>query len=209
MRSFEQVGYTWTIPKARIRANTTARGISTSETDVFGVPSACQRELLLGHPPHAPSKPAYRWPYSDAASQSPKWKAISTVFAFCRLHFLWLKLAFALLQGCSAQATLRLPIAPTEQAAPAESLINTSGVCTHLTYTDSLYYTQWPAVFNSLQQLGIKHIRDGYHESPARVTEFSQNISNWPRPASRRTYVVPFDTSITVQTLQQFASRGG
>ena len=64
---------------------------------------------------------------------------------------------------------------PTEQAVPVESLINTSGVCTHPTYIDSLYYTQWPAVFNSLQQLGIKHIREGYSKLPPSSPTFVEH----------------------------------
>src|SRR5580693_7667419 len=56
---------------------------------------------------------------------------------------------------------------PTEQAAQAEALVDTAGVNTHLTYTNTPYYTAWPQIFSSLQSLGVKHIRDGYFSTSA------------------------------------------
>ncbi len=95
---------------------------------------------------------------------------------------------------------------PGEKAAPSESLVDTSGVCTHLTYTDSLYYTQWPAVFSRLQQLGIKHIREGYADLPQGSPVFAEH-QQLAQAGITADFVVPFDLSITAQKLQQFASK--
>jgi hypothetical protein len=95
---------------------------------------------------------------------------------------------------------------PVEQAAPAQALINTSGVVTHLNYTDSAYYTNWPSTFNALQTLGVKHIRDGYGNFPADSPLWArhQQLMN---AGITTDYVVAYDTSITAQAIQQFASK--
>jgi len=93
-----------------------------------------------------------------------------------------------------------------EQAAPAQALINTSGVVTHLTYTDTAYYTNWPGVFNALQALGVKHIRDGYGNYPANSPLWSrhQQLNNIGITTD---YVVTYDKSITAQAIEQFAPK--
>lgn len=96
----------------------------------------------------------------------------------------------------------------TEQAAPAQWLVNTSGVVTHLTYTDTPYYTAWPQIFNALQTLGVKHIRDGYGRYP-------QNSPLWAehqqliRAGITTDYVLPYNPTITAQELEQFAGKVG
>lgn len=93
---------------------------------------------------------------------------------------------------------------PAEQAAPAQALINTSGVVTHLTYTDTSYYTNWPGVFNAIQALGVKHIRDGYGNYPPGSPLYSRHIQLM-NAGITTDYVVPYNTSITAQQLEQFA----
>lgn len=94
----------------------------------------------------------------------------------------------------------------TEQAAPAQALINTSGVVTHLTYTDTAYYTNWNGVFNALQTLGVKHIRDGYGNYPASSPLYArhQQLAN---AGISTDYVIPYDTTITAQAIEQFAPK--
>ena len=43
----------------------------------------------------------------------------------------------------------------------ADDLVESAGVCTHLTYTDKAYFKQWPVVRQRLLDLGVRHIRDG------------------------------------------------
>lgn len=94
----------------------------------------------------------------------------------------------------------------SEQAAPAQALVNTSGVVTHLTYTDTAYYNNWPGVFNALQVLGVKHIRDGYGNYPANSPLWGrhQQLNN---AGITTDYVVTYDKSITAQALEQFAPK--
>ena len=174
------------------------------ETDDFGVPSACQRELRLDILQILASKPANRRPHSAAISQSSHGKISLNRLRLLLLALVATETVFGLHHLCFAQSASL----PTEQAAPAESLIDTSGVCTHLTYTDSPYYTQWPAIFNNLQQLGVKHIRDGYTNLPPGSPIFAEH-QQLAKAGITTDYIVPFDTSITVQTLHEFASEVG
>ena len=97
---------------------------------------------------------------------------------------------------------------PPNRLRLAKSLVETAGVCTHLTYTDSPYFTNWPVVFTRLKQLGIKHIRDGYTDLPQGSPVFAEH-QQLAQAGITTDYVVPFDPLITVQTLQQFATKVG
>lgn len=96
----------------------------------------------------------------------------------------------------------------TEKAVPAQSLVNTSGVVTHLTYTDSLYYTAWPTILNRLQVLGVKHIRDGFGWWPQGSPFFSEH-KQLANSGITTDYVVSWDTTITAPALEQFAGQVG
>lgn len=112
--------------------------------------------------------------------------------------------------GALAAAQLERPMQAqtlqTERATPAQSLVKSSGVVTHLTYTDSLYYTAWPTILNRLEALGVKHVRDGFGYWPQNSVFFSrhQQLAN---AGITTDYVVPWDTTITAQTLEQFAGQ--
>lgn len=95
---------------------------------------------------------------------------------------------------------------PTEQAAPAQAVVNTSGVVTHLTYTDTPYYTDWPTVFSELQSLGVRHIRDGLTDLPPGSPIFAEH-QQLIGAGITTDYVVPYDLSITPQTIEQFAAQ--
>lgn len=43
----------------------------------------------------------------------------------------------------------------------SDAFVESAGICTHLSYTDKPYYTQWPTVRQRLLDLGVRHIRDG------------------------------------------------
>lgn len=66
-----------------------------------------------------------------------------------------------------------------EQAAAAESFVNSVGVNLHLSYRDTLYYQNFDLIYASLHSLGIRHVRDGLPLSPppnfyARLKQLSQ-----------------------------------
>jgi hypothetical protein len=108
--------------------------------------------------------------------------------------------ALATQQAGSAQSL------STERAAEAQAFVNTSGVDTHLTYTNTPYYTAWPQIFSALKKLGIKHIRDGYYtlSSTPQITTEHRQLAQAGITAD---YVIPYQTSITTQQIQQFASQ--
>lgn len=53
-----------------------------------------------------------------------------------------------------------------ERAQMADSVVNSVGINTHLTYTNTPYFYDWPTVFSALQYLHIRHIRDGFYPWP-------------------------------------------
>ncbi|HEY1768539.1 MAG TPA: hypothetical protein VGG26_12835 [Terracidiphilus sp.] len=77
---------------------------------------------------------------------------------------------------------------------------------THLTYTNTPYYTAWPKVFSALKKLGVKHIRDGYYtlSSTPQVTAEHQQLA---QAGITTDYVIPYQTGITPQQIQQFADQ--
>ncbi len=59
-------------------------------------------------------------------------------------------------------ASLGLP-ALGETAQQADKFVDFVGINTHLTYTNTAYYSQWPTILSSLQGSHIRHIRDGFY----------------------------------------------
>jgi hypothetical protein len=91
------------------------------------------------------------------------------------------------------------------QASPADSFVDSMGVGTHMTYTNTLYFTNWQQVFADLQALGIRHIRDGYFDpnwGPPYTTEHQQLA----QAHIRTDYVIPYSPSISAQSIEQLAS---
>jgi len=93
---------------------------------------------------------------------------------------------------------------PTEQASAAASFINSVGVVTHLSYTDTAYYLNFPQVFTALQTLGVRHIRDGYYPW-AESNPIVQAHQQLAAAGIKCDYVVPYDLSTTPEAIEQFA----
>jgi hypothetical protein len=101
---------------------------------------------------------------------------------------------------------------PSTQAAVFTDSV---GVATHLSYTDTLYYTDFPAIAQSLQTLGVHHIRDGYYPWAAN----SPIVAAHRQLASmgiKTTYVVPYQPTTSYsqlltlfQQIVQFSSMVG
>ena len=62
---------------------------------------------------------------------------------------------------------------PSEQAAEADSLVDSIGVQTHVSYVNTAY-GQWAQVLSALETLGVRHIRDGLPVSSTFVSNFQQ-----------------------------------
>jgi hypothetical protein len=97
---------------------------------------------------------------------------------------------------------------PTEQAAVSQNFVNMSGVVTHFTYSNTAYGTNWPQLFQALQTLGVHHIRDGYFD-PTQNPQLVQEHQQLQAAGIRTTYVMPYDPSISNDSIEQLANETG
>jgi hypothetical protein len=54
-------------------------------------------------------------------------------------------------------------VSQAEQAKQADVFVDSIGVNTHITYTNTAYFQRWPEVLSGLQALHVRHIRDGFY----------------------------------------------
>ena len=111
-------------------------------------------------------------------------------------------------QGLLTQLPLPEPILPIENAAAATSFVNQIGVVTHLSYTDTPYYTNFPQIVSALETLGVHHIRDGYYPWPA-TSPIIKNHQQLASAGITTDYVVPYDLSTTPAAIESFAAEVG
>jgi hypothetical protein len=104
----------------------------------------------------------------------------------------------------SAAFSISVPL-PSEQAAQADSFVDSVGVVTHLSYNNTPYYTAWPEILSTLETLGVRHIRDGFYDwaSDSPYIEEHQQLA---AAGIKCDYVVPLDAGTTPEILEQFAS---
>ncbi len=68
----------------------------------------------------------------------------------------------------SATAMVLLQSTSGEQAASADSFVDSIGVATHLSYNNTPYFTRVASGFGcAAGTLGVRHIRDGYYDWPS------------------------------------------
>jgi hypothetical protein len=94
------------------------------------------------------------------------------------------------------------------QARQADSFVDSIGVVTHLTYTDTNYYLDWPAVFYDLQRLGVRHIRDGYYDWGSGAPYFSEH-RQLASAGIKTEYVIPYNASTTTAAVESVAQQVG
>jgi len=90
------------------------------------------------------------------------------------------------------------------QAYPSDSFVDSIGVGTHMTYTDTNYYLEWPTVFYDLQWLGVRHVRDGYYNFPA-GTPYVAEHQQLASAGIKTDYVMPYNTATTSATVASIA----
>ena len=93
---------------------------------------------------------------------------------------------------------------PSEQASSAASFVASVGVVTHLSYTDTPYYTQFPQILSALESLGVHSIRDGYYPWPesSPIVQAHQQLA---AAGIKCDYVVPYVLTTTPEDIEQFA----
>lgn len=144
------------------------------------------------------AKPAGLWPRCHSSIHTSTRNPLLTSSILCA--------AFAAAALLAAPQNSAAQLLPTEQAAQAQALVDTAGVNTHLTYTNTSYYTAWPQIFSSLQALGVKHIRDGYFSTsadPQIATEHQQLAQS----GITTDYVIPYGMNVSPQSMEQFAGQ--
>jgi hypothetical protein len=97
---------------------------------------------------------------------------------------------------------LLLPLAAIVSAAElprsADAFVDSVGVNTHFSYTDSVYYLNFPLVKQALLDLKVRHIRDGLHDygqGPSPVYDIHNQLA---QAGIRCDYVVGESTSPSV-----------
>jgi hypothetical protein len=83
-----------------------------------------------------------------------------------------------------------------------------AGVVTHFNYTNTVYGSNWPQLFQALQNLGVHHIRDGYF-NPNQYPQLIQEHQQLQAAGIRTTYVMPYDPTITPNLIEQLAYQTG
>jgi hypothetical protein len=97
---------------------------------------------------------------------------------------------------------------PEVQAYQSDSFVDSIGVVTHLTYTNTNYYLEWPTVFSDLQVLGVRHLRDGYYDwTPG--TPFFAEHQQLASAHIKTDYVIPYNTATTMAAVASIAPQVG
>lgn len=96
----------------------------------------------------------------------------------------------------------------TEQASAAAAFVDSAGVVTHLSYTDTAYYTRFPQILSALESLGVRHIRDGYYPWPA-SSPIVQAHRQLAQAGIACDYVVPFNATTTAAAIESFSPEVG
>ena len=109
-------------------------------------------------------------------------------------------------QPSTTQASTSQPQLPQVQAYQADKFVDSIGVGIHMTYTDTNYYSQWPTVFNDLQWLGVRHVRDGYYDFPA-GTPYIAEHQQLASAGIKTDYVMPVNASTTSATVESIAQQ--
>ena len=80
------------------------------------------------------------------------------------------------------------------------------GVVTHLSYTDTPYYQDFPQIFQALQSLGVHHIRDGY-ASWSKSSPVVQAHQQLAAAGIKCDYVVQLSALPTADSIEDFAPK--
>jgi hypothetical protein len=141
-----------------------------------------------------------------SALSLPSGRVAMTVVIACAM--LMLAGCHAALSSFQAETESSRRAIPEVQAYQSDSFVDSIGVVTHLTYTNTNYYLEWPTVFNDLESLGVRHIRDGYYDwTPG--TPFFAEHQQLASAHIKTDYVIPYNSSTTPSAIESIASQVG
>ncbi|MBD2122623.1 hypothetical protein [Trichocoleus sp. FACHB-262] len=109
-----------------------------------------------------------------------------------RYRYPLLALLSALLIACTASWSPSQAQLQPEQARSADSFVNSIGVATHLRYVDTAYGSYDTIIRPKLQELGVRHIRDGGKNS-----EFYRRLNDLATLGIKSTLVMDSRDGIT------------
>ncbi len=96
-----------------------------------------------------------------------------------------------------------------ERATQSDAFVDSIGIQTHLTYTNTPYYTQFSTILSELRSVGIRHVRDGFYDWPGSspIVAAHQALAT---AGVKTTYVFPLDTSaVTVPNILALSALTG
>lgn len=79
---------------------------------------------------------------------------------------------------------------------------------THLSYTNTPYYTAFPKILTALETLGVHHIRDGYYPWPS-SSPIVQAHESLAAAGIKCDYVVPYDLSTAPVSIEMLSGETG
>lgn len=94
------------------------------------------------------------------------------------------------------------PSAVGEQASQSQVFFDSVGVETHISYLNTAFGTQWPAVLQEIKSLGVHHLRDGYYDWPS-SSSIVLNHQSLAALGITTTYVVPLNFATTVAQIRE------
>jgi hypothetical protein len=115
-------------------------------------------------------------------------------------------------KSCFLSSLVFLLVASTgyaqETAVQADKVVDSIGINTHLSYTNTSYYQEYPQVIAALKNAGIRHIRDGYYDWPAgnRMYTIHQAVA---AAGIGTDYVISFSDATTASDIESFRSLAG
>ena len=90
-----------------------------------------------------------------------------------------------------------------EQALQADAFVDSIGINTHITYQDTPYWSQWPAILSSLKALGVRHLRDGFYNWSSDSPFYTEHQA-LAKAGIRTNYVFSINNTTTPQIVQSF-----
>ncbi len=112
-----------------------------------------------------------------------------------------------LTSAASASFSITAPSTTGEQATSALAFTDTVGMNLHLAYTNTLYYTNFPLVVSSLQDLGVHHVRDGLVDFGTGTSYFYTEYQQLAAQGIRGDYITSIGQSEAL--MQAYPSRVG